>query len=55
MILHRRRYFAIDPESYSHPLSEEDFGYTWEWFQNVRRPFLNAANECRYVLFTASQ
>ena len=31
----RVRYFAIDPESYDGPLSEEDFGYTWEWFQTA--------------------
>jgi len=51
----RRRYFAIDPESYGSPLNEEDFGYTWEWFQNVRRLYLKAADEGRYVLFTADQ
>ncbi len=51
----RRRYFAIDPDTYSSPLSEEDFGSTWEWFQNVRRLYIKAASEDRYVLFTASQ
>ena len=32
----RRRYFGINPDSYGFPLSEEDFGYTWGWFQGVR-------------------
>jgi Domain of unknown function (DUF1877) len=51
----RRRYFAIDAGSYDSPLSEEDFGYTWEWFQGVRELFSRAAQEGRYVLFTADQ
>ena len=51
----RRRYFAIDAESYGCPLTEEDFGYTWDWFQGVRDFWLRAATEDRYVLFTADQ
>ena len=51
----RRRYFAIDAESYGFPLSEEDFGYTWEWFQGVRDLYSRAAIEGRLVLFTADQ
>jgi hypothetical protein len=51
----RRRYFAINPESYGCPLNEEDFRYTWEGFQGVREFWLRAASEGRYVLFTADQ
>ncbi len=51
----RRRYFAINPESYEFPLGEEDCGYTWSWFQGVRDFWLRAAVEGRYVLFTADQ
>lgn len=51
----RRRYFAIDPKSYPTPLTEDDFGYTWEWFREVRRLYRKAADEGRYVLFTADQ
>ena len=51
----RSRYFAIDATDYGFDLSEEDFGYTWEWFQNVRELFSRAASEQRYVLFTADQ
>src|SRR4051794_10867367 len=29
----RQRYFAIDAKSYGFPLSDEDFRYTWDWFQ----------------------
>jgi Domain of unknown function (DUF1877) len=51
----RRRYFAIDPEVYGFPVSEQDFGYTWDWFQEVRRLYVRAAADGRYVLFLASQ
>jgi hypothetical protein len=51
----RRRYFAVDAESYGFPLSEEDFAYTWDWFQGVRELYLRAAKEGRFVLFTADQ
>ena len=51
----RRRYLAVDSNSYSLPLCDEDFKYTWHWFQNVREFWLLAAAENRYVLFTADQ
>jgi hypothetical protein len=51
----RRRYFEIDATDYGFELTEEDFGYTWEWFQNVRDLYKKAAAEGRYVLFSADQ
>jgi hypothetical protein len=51
----RRRYFAIDPEIYGFPVDEQDFRYTWDWFQEVRRLYARAAADGRYVLFLASQ
>jgi hypothetical protein len=51
----RRRYFAIDAESYGSPLSDEDLVYTWEWFQGVRELYKRAARQGRSVLFTADQ
>ena len=51
----RAKYNAIDRESYGVPLSEEDFEYTWEWFQTVRELYKTAASVSRYVLFTADQ
>jgi Domain of unknown function (DUF1877) len=51
----RQRYFAIDDVSYGQPLSDEDFKYTWEWFQVVRDFYTRAAKEGRFVLFTADQ
>jgi hypothetical protein len=50
-----RRYFAINPDSYGLPLSEEDFACTWDWFQAVREFYQRAAHAGRYVLFTADQ
>jgi hypothetical protein len=51
----RKRFFAIDAASYGFPLTDEDFDYTWDWFCGVREFWLRAANEGRYVLFTADQ
>ena len=51
----RRRYFEIDPDSYGFPLSEEDFGYTWGWFEGVRDFWLRAASDGHSVLFSADQ
>jgi len=51
----RERYFRIDPAQYGVDLSDEDFGYTWEWFQNVRGLYERAAADGRHVLFTADQ
>ncbi|MEE4190918.1 MAG: DUF1877 family protein [Halieaceae bacterium] len=51
----RERYDVIDPQDYGLPLSDEDFNYTWEWFQNVRELYRRAADEERHVLFTADQ
>ena len=51
----QRRYTAIDAKSYSCPLIDEDFRYTWDWFQDVRDLYTRAAQEGRFVLFTADQ
>ncbi len=51
----RARYFAIDPADYECPVTEEDFQYTWHWFQEVPEFWLRAASEGRQVLFTADQ
>jgi hypothetical protein len=48
-------YFRIDPDSYCFPVSEEDFEYTWSWFEKLVVFFGRAAAAGRYVLFTASQ
>ena len=51
----RAEYFAIDAEDYGFPITEQDFEYTWQWFQEVRTVWLRAASAGRYILFTADQ
>jgi len=51
----RHRYDAIDADSYEGELGDEDFEYTWEWFQGVRALFGRAAAEGRYVVFAVDQ
>jgi len=51
----RRRYNRIDAKDFDAELSDEEFSYTWEWFQGVRDLYTRAAAENRYVLFTADQ
>jgi len=47
----RRQYWEIDPDDYEEPLSEEDFEYTWQSFQEVRKFYRQAAKAGRAVLF----
>lgn len=51
----RQKYFQIDPKSYGFPTTEEDFQYTWEWFQGVQALFQKAASKNRAVLFSVDQ
>ncbi len=49
------RYFRINPEDYYFMLSQDDYEYTWNWFQTLREFYYRAADADRFVLFTASQ
>lgn len=51
----RERYARIDPTDYDEPLSEEDFEYTWEWFQGVQAFYRKAATGRRAVIFSVDQ
>ena len=51
----RDGYYAIDNKDYGFELTEEDFEYTWTWFQESLEFWKNAASEKRYVLFTVDQ
>jgi hypothetical protein len=51
----RAGYDRILDKDYGFPKSNEDFDYTWEWFQGVAEPYKKAAEAKRYVLFSASQ
>jgi len=49
------RYQRMDEKKYGFSKSEEDFEYTWNWFDNVVKLYEKAAADDRFVLFTADQ
>jgi hypothetical protein len=51
----RAGYDRIDPDDYDMPLSDDDFEYTWEWFQGVVEFYQRAAAAGHWVLFTVDQ
>lgn len=51
----RNRYFRLDEDDYGLPLSEEDFEYTWEYFELLQQFFAKAAAANRSIVFTADQ
>ena len=53
----RTRYFKIDPAGYGTTgmLNDEDFEYTWAWFEAVRDYYAKAAAEGRWSIFTVDQ
>ena len=51
----RERYFSLDPELSGEPVSEEEFPYIRENFEDIRRLFQKAADAGRAMVFTASQ
>jgi hypothetical protein len=51
----RQRYDQIDPADYQGFLSDEDFDYTWYYFEEVRAFYRQAAAAKRPVIFTVDQ
>src|SRR5262249_17447310 len=51
----RQRYHRIDPTDYQGVLSDDDFSYTWYWFEQVRDFYRKAAAANRAVIFTVDQ
>jgi len=51
----RKGYNKIDSKDYGFDLTDEDFEYTWTWFQNSLEFWKKAASQKRFVLFTADQ
>ena len=51
----RKRYFDLDPEQYDGDIGEEDWEYTWNWFEPLATFFAKAAEAGRAVLFTVDQ
>lgn len=48
----RKAYFAISPDDYGLPLSEDDFEYTWEYFQSVREFYERTARRALVNLYS---
>jgi hypothetical protein len=48
----RERFFALDTEDYDGARDDEDFGYTWSNFVDIRDFFTRAAGAGRSVIFT---
>ena len=51
----RKGYNRIDSNDYGFDLTDEDFEYTWTWFQDSLDFWKKAASENRFVLFTVDQ
>jgi hypothetical protein len=49
----RERYFSLLPQDdYNGKIGDEDFEYTWDWFEKVRDLYRKAAFSGRAVIFT---
>ena len=48
-------YNLIDTDDYGFALTEDDFGYTWAWFEGSKDFWQLAKSEGRFVLFTVDQ
>jgi hypothetical protein len=49
----RKQYDKLDPDEYNEvEMGDEDFGYTWQIFLDVRRFYKKAAEAGRAVIFT---
>lgn len=51
----RNAYYQINSDDYGFELTDEDFEYTWTWFQDSKDFWKTAASEKRFVLFTVDQ
>ena len=51
----REKYFSIDPDEYGFPLTDEDFGYSWEYLESTLPFWKSAAEANKYVVFSVDQ
>jgi hypothetical protein len=51
----RDRYFSISDPDYAPGISDEDFEYTWNWFEGLPEFFSRSAAAGRHVIFTVNQ
>jgi hypothetical protein len=49
------KYYRIPADDYGSELSEEDFEYTWSWFEGVREFYRNASTAGKPTVFTVDQ
>jgi Domain of unknown function (DUF1877) len=50
-----QRFQTLPAHGYDGSTDEDDFEYTWHWFQELREFFRRTAAEGRAVLFSADQ
>ena len=48
----KQGYYKIDKDTYNGEIGEEDFEYTWGWFEGLSQLFKKASLEGRVVIFT---
>ncbi len=48
----RQNYFNLDKSDYDGPFGEDDYQYTWSWFEGLLRLFQKASQNHRAVIFT---
>jgi hypothetical protein len=53
--LGKKRFGLLPASDYDGPINEEDFEYSWSYFEDIRDFFARAATEGRAVVFTMSQ
>ena len=51
----RERYDALNPRDYDGDMGDDDFEYTWDWFQGLPDLFERAAHSGRAVVFAVDQ
>ncbi len=51
----RERFATLPAHGYYGTADDEDFDYTWTWFEQLRAFFRRTAGEGRAILFTADQ
>ena len=51
----RAGYDAMDARTYGFEQSDEDFEYTWGWFEDVRTLYYTADRLGRHILFSVDQ
>lgn len=49
-----RLYRTVVPPDYAPEYGDEDLGYSWDWFQEIRELYRRAAQEGRAVVFSVN-